>query len=71
LARDRAAARTVRDQGSGSEPPTSSANTVIALSMSERCACAPSADSPASSLRAEVGAPPRSRATSRAGGQPM
>ena len=37
-ARERAAARTVRDQGSGSEPPTSLANTLIALSMSGRCA---------------------------------
>ncbi len=40
---DRAATSTVRDQGSGSEPPTSLANTVIALSMSDRCACAASA----------------------------
>ena len=71
LARDRAAARTVRDQGSGREPPTSSANTVTALSMSDRCAWTTSAESSASSLRAEVGPAPRSRAASRPGGQPM
>ena len=70
-ARDRAAARTVRDQGSGREPPISSANTVIALSMSDRWAWTTSADPPASSLRAEVGPAPRNRAASRPGGQPM
>src|SRR6266567_2729177 len=68
-ARERAAARTVRDQGSGSEPPTSLANTLIALSMSDRCACPTCPASLATSLGA--GAWPRRRAASRAGGQPM
>ena len=68
-ARDLAAARTVRDQGSGSEVPTSPAKVLIALSMSDRCACPPGPESLASSLG--TGAWPRRRAARRAGGQPM
>ena len=69
LARDRAAARAGPRPGCGREPPTSSANTVIALSRSDALAWTASAESLAAAARR--GPAQRRRRAAAARGQPM